>query len=240
MKRVPFRRDEFHKPLKNNYLRMKPAKLFILGVLFLPLNLVLCEAGETVKEELNVEEKTILDMDEMLKTVAFASDSTVLSQNEITGLYLMREEEKMAHDVYAFFYAKFNVRTFGNISKSENRHKTAVLRLINYFGLTDPSNQTTGVFTNQEMQKLYNKFTTEAITAIDALKIGAFIEEYDIADLRKLIDETQNADIKFVYGNLLRGSTFHLRAFTGVLKVRGVTYIPTILSQEDYNALIAK
>jgi hypothetical protein len=41
--------------------------------------------------------------------------------------------------------------------------------------------------------------TSEGNTIENALSTGAFIEEYDIADLKKLIAETQNADIKLVY-----------------------------------------
>ncbi len=223
---------------------MKPTKLFMLGLLFLPLSLISCQGDVMVKEDVSAvaeeEVDAIMETDEMMKVANFSSDPSGLSQDEIAGLYLMREEEKMARDVYAFFYKKFNVRIFGNITKSENQHAAAVLRLINYFKLTDPVKPAAGEFTNQELQSLYNKFTTEAVTANDALKTGAFIEEYDIADLRKLIAATDNKDIKFVYGNLLRGSTFHLRAFSLVLKTRGITYVPVILSQEDYNTLISK
>lgn len=217
---------------------MKAIKLVILGLFFVSFNLLSCETPETVTEDLTVVES--INSDEMLKAASFTSDTTVMNSDEINGLYLMREEEKMARDVYAFFYAKFKVRTFGNITKSENQHSEAVLRLINYFGLTDPAVAAVGTFTNPEMQKLYDKFTTEALTANDALKTGAFIEEYDIADLKKLISETENPDIKLVYSNLLRGSTFHLKAFTGVLKFRGVIYTPTILSVEEYNSIISK
>jgi tRNA isopentenyl-2-thiomethyl-A-37 hydroxylase MiaE len=73
---------------------------------------------------------------------------------------------------------------------------------------------------------------------IDALKVGAFIEEYDIADLERLIAATENETIKRVYGNLLRGSKFHIKAFTNVLKVYGETYTPTIISQEEYETIL--
>lgn len=215
---------------------MKPTKLFISGLIFLSINLLSCETPEAAQNDLD--ESNSIELIEMSKISTFNTDPKVLNQSEIDGLYLMREEEKMARDVYAFFYKKFNVRTFGNITKSENQHSEAVLKLINYFGLKDPAVAETGKFTNHEMQDLYDKFTTEALTINDALKTGAFIEEYDIADLRKLINETANTDIKFVYSNLLRGSTFHLKAFTGVLKARGIIYVPSILSQEDYNQII--
>lgn len=218
---------------------MKTTKFIVSAAfLFVSFYMVSCETPETESVELN--EVETINSDELLKAASFTSDTTVVNSDEINGLYLMREEEKMARDVYAFFYAKFKVRTFGNITKSENQHSEAVLRLINYFGLTDPAVAAVGTFTNPEMQKLYDKFTTEALTANDALKTGAFIEEYDIADLKKLIAETENADIKLVYSNLLRGSTYHLKAFTSVLKFRGIIYTPTILSAEEYNSIISK
>ena len=152
----------------------------------------------------------------------------------------MREEEKMAKDVYTYFYSQFNYRIFNNISKSETVHSEAVLRVINYYKLTDPATNVTGTFTDAHMQELYTKFTSEAKTVEDALKTGAFIEEYDITDLKKLIDETDNTYIKRVYTNLKRGSENHLRAFTRMLKLKGIVHEPQILSKEEYLSIINK
>ena len=79
---------------------------------------------------------------------------------------------------------------------------------------------------------------TEKSNEVEALKIGAFIEEYDIADLKKLIAETTNPDVIAVYSNLLKGSENHLRAFVRTLKIRGVVYSPQILSSTDFAAII--
>ena len=152
----------------------------------------------------------------------------------------MREEEKMAKDVYTYFYSQFNYRIFNNISKSETVHSEAVLRVINYYKLTDPATNVTGTFTDAHMQELYTKFTSESKTVEDALKTGAFIEEYDITDLKKLIDETDNTYIKRVYTNLKKGSENHLRAFTRMLKFRGIVYVPVKLPEEEYLAIINK
>jgi hypothetical protein len=43
------------------------------------------------------------------------------------------------------------------------------------------------------------------------------IEKKDIADLESRIAATDRADLKAVYGNLLRASQNHLRAFERVL-----------------------
>ena len=202
----------------------------------LPLQLTSCESTD---ESLSIVNETeLVSTDEPLSITAFSSNPDSVNYSDQTGLTLMREEEKMARDVYAYFYEKFQYRIFGNITKSENRHSDAVLNLLNYFQYADPSTNVTGTFTNTDLQNLYTKFTTEAITVDDALKTGAFIEEYDIADLKKLISETTNVDIKNVYSNLMRGSGFHLKAFTGVLAARGIIYQPTILSVDEYNAII--
>ncbi|NOQ96567.1 MAG: DUF2202 domain-containing protein, partial [Calditrichae bacterium] len=55
---------------------------------------------------------------------------------------------------------------------------------------------------------------------VEALKVGAFIEEFDIADLRKLLVLNNDSIVEGVYQNLLRGSNNHLRAFIGRLESR--------------------
>jgi hypothetical protein len=151
----------------------------------------------------------------------------------------MREEEKLAGDVYRAFYEVHEHTIFQNISKSEDAHSRAVLYLINGFELIDPALEEEGVFTNPLFNQLYADLTKQGSTSlVDALKVGAFIEEYDIADLERLIEATENETIKRVYGNLLRGSKYHIKAFTNVLKVYGETYTPTIISQEEYETIL--
>lgn len=165
--------------------------------------------------------------------------STPLSQAEIEGILLMREEEKLAHDVYSTFYESYGMPVFNNISKSESVHTSAILHMINGFGLDDPYVEGTGNYSNEAFADLYVQLSEQGSAGlVEALKVGAFIEEYDIADLQELIDETENETIKRVYGNLLRGSTFHLKAFTGILTHMGKSYTPSIISQEEYEAIV--
>jgi hypothetical protein len=151
----------------------------------------------------------------------------------------MREEEKFAREVYLAMYAKYKFRTFSNIAKSENAHTSAVLYLIKGFGLTDPSPVAATEFSNPLFTDLYAQLTAKgSVSLVEALKVGAFIEEYDIADLQRHLAETENATVAKVYGNLLRGSKFHLKAFTYALKVQGATYTPTVISVDEYNKII--
>lgn len=151
--------------------------------------------------------------------------SGTATDSESTGLLFMREEEKMARDVYAYLYTKYNLPVFGNITKSENAHMLAVLRLITAFKITDNSNNNPGEFTNTHIRDLYQQLISMGnISLTDALKVGTLIEQTDISDLRKELLSVTNTSVKTVYTNLMAGSNAHLKAFSWNLKIRGVVY----------------
>ena len=164
-----------------------------------------------------------------------------LNEKEIEGLLFMREEEKLAHDVYRVFYEKYNRGIFKNIARSEQKHTNAVLRLINRYELTDPvSTNDIGVFINQDLQNLYDALVTKGNNSlIDALAVGAEIEEVDILDLENYIkDIEENDDLLHVYNNLLRGSRNHLRAYNKNLEKLDIVYEPQHMDQATYEAIV--
>jgi hypothetical protein len=73
---------------------------------------------------------------------------------------------------------------------------------------------------------------------LEALKVGAFIEETDIADLQKAMAGTSRPDILMVYDNLMRGSRNHLRAFAGQIEMQGVAYTAQAMPQAEVDAII--
>jgi len=147
-----------------------------------------------------------------LAQTAFAAQP--LSAGDAANLLIMREEEKLARDVYQVLSSKWNVRIFSNIAVSEQRHFDAIGTLISRYKLTDPAQETAGVFTNRELQALYNELIAKGSASLpDALQVGVTIEETDIDDLKAAIAVTHNKDVLTVYGNLLSGSLNHLSAF---------------------------
>jgi len=149
--------------------------------------------------------------------------SGTVTETEGAGLLFMREEEKMARDVYVYMYDKYKLPVFKNITKSENAHMSAVLRLIEGFKITDNSTNNPGEYKNTRIAELYNQLITMGnLSVIDALKVGVLIEQTDIADLQKELLTVENASVKTVYTNLLKGSGAHLKAFTWNLKIRGI------------------
>ena len=60
-----------------------------------------------------------------------ASDpSKPLTAADAAGLQYMREEEKLARDVYTLLGDRYDVRVFDNIARAESRHMAAIKRLL--------------------------------------------------------------------------------------------------------------
>jgi hypothetical protein len=163
-----------------------------------------------------------------------------LSQEEINSLVYMREEEKMARDVYQTLYKKWKLNILNNISSAEQTHMDAILNLLNKYNIKDPvGSNGIGVFTNATIANLYNSLVSKgSLTKLEGLKSGALIEEVDIFDLRNAATFINNQDIRFVYSNLAKASQTHLRAFYRNILTAGGTYTPVYLSIADFNAII--
>lgn len=162
-----------------------------------------------------------------------------LNADETAGLLYMLEEEKLARDVYNALFNTWNVSTFQSIAASEQHHMDEVALLLDRYQIAYTT-QAAGVFTNPELQNLYNALVAQGSQSLaEALKVGGAIEEIDILDLQSRISTTDNADIQQVYNNLMSGSYNHLNAFaTALLNQTGETYQPQYLSASEYQAII--
>lgn len=144
------------------------------------------------------------------------SDQASNSKTTADELAYLIEEEKLALDVYQAMYDKWGVRIFDNIKSSETMHQNLVLAVMESRGLADPRKSEQGEFANQDLQKLYDALITQGNQSqVEAYKVGITIEETDIADLKKTLDnlDEKDTDVKAVLENLLKGSENHLRAF---------------------------
>ncbi|MBL8095369.1 MAG: DUF2202 domain-containing protein [Anaerolineales bacterium] len=170
-----------------------------------------------------------------------AADPAGLTQAEIDGLLFMREEEKLAHDVYVTLYEQWGLTQFNSIASSEQTHTDAVATLLERYGVADKTATEPGVFVNPDLQALYNDLVGRGSqSAAEALAVGALIEEVDIADLDQRIALTDQADILAVYANLRTGSESHLRAFVrGYEAQAGTAYSPQMLSAETYASILS-
>jgi hypothetical protein len=174
------------------------------------------------------------------ETITQSGDA--VSAAEIAGLLFMREEEKLARDVYTAMYELWGMNIFNNIAASEQMHIDAVLNLLAVHNIPDPAaDNETGQFTNQALQSLYDELIATGSQSLDAaLTVGAAIEEIDILDLDERINGTANADIIAVYENLRSGSENHLRSFVSTYERQtGTAYQPQYLDQTAYEMILS-
>ena len=143
--------------------------------------------------------------------------SLVLSADEARDLRFMREEEKLARDVYltlATYWrgqagAEILVTTLDAIAPSEQRHMDRLKAFLGPAGLTDPvvEGEILGMFTDPILAQLYTDLVARGkVGVVAALKVGALIEEKDIFDLVDALSRCQTESLRTAYGGLNCGS----------------------------------
>jgi hypothetical protein len=204
---------------------MKNLGLAILSLVFL----IACESNDPTPQ------LSTLDFDHIM---ALPQESLNLAERQ--SLSLMREEEKLARDVYQALCSIWNVEIFNNIAQSEQTHTDAVKTLLIKYNLTDPVSQVTvGIFENQDLQLLYNELVSKGnISLANAYNVGATIEDLDIFDLENALLEIDNRDITLVYNNLTKGSRNHMRSFYGKITEIGGQYQAQFITQQKLESII--
>ncbi len=170
-----------------------------------------------------------------------ANIKTNLTESTAQAIIFMREEEKLARDVYLFLGKKWQLAPMEKIASSEQRHMDALKNLIVKFKLTDPvKNDTPGQFKSKHFKQLYEKLIAQGQrSVVDALKVGATIEDLDISDLDTRIAKIDNPQVVRVFNNLNRGSRNHLRAFIFNLKAHDSNYKPQYITAERFKLIIS-
>ena len=223
-----------------------------LGIMFMGTSTVMAggdqnrgEIGQGSTYENNCEDQPCFDnaprpgsSDTLL--MQSADKTSELDDTEIHHLLFIREEEKMARDVYRVLYKKWRNPIFANIVESEQAHMDAMANLLTFYGIDDPvTNDDTGEFTNEDIAGLYSDLVAWGLESeIDALLVGAYIEEYDILDIWEAYADTDEKRIQTVYQSLYEGSYNHLRSFVYVYElVTNESYesIEKLLTDEEYN-----
>ena len=173
---------------------------------------------------------------------ATAANTLPLTVEEEEDLLFMREEEKLARDTYLTLYELWEMTIFSNIASSEQMHMNALLKLIRKYDLEDPAAGTDiGEFTNDDLQALYDTLIAKGVqSGLDALEVGAIIEETDMRDIKEAIENSSKEDIDAVYESLLCGSRNHLRSFVqNIEALTGKSYTAQVLEQSEVDDILA-
>ncbi len=202
----------------------------------------------------------VLVLGAIVVSTPLSGQAATLDLGEETHLVFMREEEKLARDVYLTLSAVYpDEQEFSNIAEgSEQTHTDTVRDMLAKYDIPDPNPDANnlpdsiGVFTGAD----YGWYFTEkfdylvnwgSTTLLDGLYVGAFIEELDMVDIIKCpkvivqtdngigedecgLEYTDEAALQIMYTHLVEGSKDHLRAY--------VKNIEIIIGEGNYVAQI--
>jgi len=151
-----------------------------------------------------------------------AKNKASLTEEQLDELYFIYQEEKLARDVYITLGEMYPAEnTFASIQLSEQRHIDAAQQLCEKYNIdiSRVNEDEIGNFDIDVLQELYTTLVAKGSDSLTAaLEQGVFIEELDIGDLTKIIEEPgMPDDVIRVYENLREGSYNHLEAFQGAL-----------------------
>lgn len=169
-----------------------------------------------------------------------SSPTPVLDPYEAATLLYLREEEKLARDVYGVLYDTWSKNVFLNISQAEQNHMNALLNQIEKYGLEDPvTDDTSGVFSDESLGTLFGEYVDSGDDGLlEAFLVGGQIEEKQIADLEAAIAETDESSLLNAYDNLLAASRNHLRTFVSHVTSLGVEYVAQILDPNEVDDIV--
>ncbi|WP_329532008.1 DUF2202 domain-containing protein [Streptomyces sp. NBC_01450] len=148
-------------------------------------------------------------------SAATTAPSGTLSAAQKTTLARMAQEEKLAHDLYTVFAARYDAHVFDRIAAAETHHLDAVRTLLDRYDVSDPTTgKAAGDFTDTTVQATYDRLLKQGTASVDgALKAGLTFETEDIAALTKARSGLDAPDVEQVYANLLAASRMHQAAF---------------------------
>lgn len=163
-----------------------------------------------------------------------------LTEAQAARIAFVREEEKLARDLYRQFAATWRIQAFSKVAEAEQRHFDLMGWLISRYSLDDPAfGQVPGRFTNSSLQALYDELLAIGQeSATSAWTVGGIVEETDLVDVEGLEALAPADDLATVAENLARGSRNHLRGFVQALAAQGATDEPALFDAETYAAIV--
>ncbi len=171
---------------------------------------------------------------------AEAKTGNATADAHVADVTYLREEEKLARDVYLTLHKRWGLQIFDNISRSEQRHMDRMRALLASYDAPDPvKSDEIGAFTNPDLAALYKKLIRQGEKSeTQALLVGATIEDLDIRDIIDMKKRTSAPEALDAFAKLECGSRNHMRAFTRQLAARGVVYEAQYLTASELDTIV--
>ncbi len=165
--------------------------------------------------------------------------TNALTADEIEFLFAIREDEKVAKDLYTAFAGQYPTAIqFSRIAAAEATHIAAVETVLGYYEITYPALGAPGIFADAARQAQYDGLLAKATTLQAALEAMTTLEEENIAAYKAVEANITNANLKLIVSNMIKASSNHLKAAVRQLATLGVIYTPIHLDQATFDDII--
>lgn len=157
-------------------------------------------------------------------------DSTTASK----VLYL-HDQEKLAFDLNWEFLEKWDDPVFQTLGALERGHKDGLLLLMRDYGL-EPlvTTGTEGVYGIADHTEAYATLHSQGwASLLGAYQATAYVEEWDILEMRALIESTSEQAVHQTLAKLLSNAENHLRMLVSRIHGLGNDYRAQLLGQAD-------
>jgi len=146
-----------------------------------------------------------------------AEKNAALGTDTLDALRYIREEVRLARDLYGALSDIWGLEVFENTAKSKQSLMNAVSCLLIPYGIDNPADKA-GKFVNPELQELYSYLIDQGkVSRNNAIDVTILIEQTVIADINDVVLQTNAKDVHNVLILLMEGSENHLHELSRYL-----------------------
>jgi hypothetical protein len=146
-----------------------------------------------------------------------AEKNAALGADTLDALRYIREEVKLARDVYGALSGIWGLEVFENTAKSKQSLMNAISYLLKPYGFDGPI-EDAGKFVDSDLQELYSYLIDQGkVSRNNAIDVTILIEQTVIADINDVFPQTNAKDVHKVLILLMEGSESHLHELSRYL-----------------------
>lgn len=169
---------------------------------------------------------------------AVMSTTDTLTVEEVAYLLQLRTERKFQQDLMIAAQEHSEQSFMYRMYAAHKTHQDAMARMLQFYGIEAPDLGAVGVFEDTALQEKYNAVVAAMTGDVETLQVLMAVMEQSIVTLRDELAVATNENIKIVLENMLRATQNHLCVLNIRLQEFDVTYVPTILTAEEFAAII--
>jgi hypothetical protein len=151
----------------------------------------------------------------------------------------LHDQEKLAMDLNWDFQWMWEESIFQSLGAMERRHMDELLTWMSAHGLTPlVTSRSEGAYGDDDHLAAWEELLSRgSASLVEAYRANAYMEEWDITEIRALMESTNEQTLVIILERLLAGAEKHLRMLVSRIQGLGQVYQAQMLRQSDVNQI---